>query len=77
MLEIRIPQASMEMTEGVVVEWLTPDGDTVTEGQPIYLLEADKAQLEVESPAAGTIHHKAETDTAYPVGHVVAILEEA
>lgn len=77
MLEIRIPQASMAMTEGVVVEWLTLDGDSVAEGQALYLLEADKAQLEVESPAAGTIRHRAETDTAYPVGHVVAILEES
>ncbi|AWK73894.1 dihydrolipoamide acyltransferase [Rhodococcus oxybenzonivorans] len=77
MLEIRIPQASMEMTEGYVAEWLADDGDQVAEGQVIYVLEADKAQLEVESPANGVLRVIAEVDTAYPVGHVVATIEES
>ena len=53
--EVKVPKIGFSMSEGVLTEWLVVDGDTVTEGQPIYSLESDKSVNEVESPTAGVI----------------------
>eukprot|EP01025_Chloroclados_australasicus_P029282 TRINITY_DN29208_c0_g1_i1.p2 TRINITY_DN29208_c0_g1~~TRINITY_DN29208_c0_g1_i1.p2 ORF type:complete len:114 (+),score=31.17 TRINITY_DN29208_c0_g1_i1:42-344(+) len=37
------------MTEGSVVSWLKSEGDAVTKGEPIVVVESDKADMEVES----------------------------
>jgi pyruvate/2-oxoglutarate dehydrogenase complex dihydrolipoamide acyltransferase (E2) component len=58
----------MSMTEGVLIEWLIPDGGEVKEGQPIYVLETAKSALEIESPASGRITHKVSAGETYPVG---------
>jgi pyruvate dehydrogenase E2 component (dihydrolipoamide acetyltransferase) len=51
---IVIPQLGL-VEEIVVLEWLKADGDTVTAGEPLVLLETDKAQTEVEAPAPGVL----------------------
>lgn len=40
---------------GVVVEVLVAEGDAVTAGQPLLILEAMKMQNEIEAPADGTV----------------------
>ena len=51
---IVIPQAGL-VEELVVLEWLRADGDTVSAGEPIVLLETEKTQTELEAPASGTL----------------------
>ena len=54
---INIPKLGVSMTEGTLVEWLVADGDEVSEGQPLYVVETDKVENEVEATAAGTVRH--------------------
>jgi pyruvate/2-oxoglutarate dehydrogenase complex dihydrolipoamide acyltransferase (E2) component len=63
------------MTEGVLVEWLVAEGDTVEEGEIIYILETDKIQNEIAAPVGGTIRIIAEPDETYPVGELVAEID--
>ena len=63
------------MQEGVLVEWLRSDGDSVSAGDPIYLLETDKAENEVEAPTDGVLRVKVEQGETYPVGTLVAVIE--
>lgn len=51
---ITIPQLGL-VEEVVVLEWLKADGEAVTEGEPIVLLETEKTQTEIEAPATGTL----------------------
>ena len=51
---IVIPQSGL-VEEVAVVEWLRADGDLVQAGEPLVLIETEKATTEVESPAAGTL----------------------
>ena len=51
---IVIPQLGL-VEEVVVLEWLKADGETVTEGEPVVLLETEKTQTELEAPATGTL----------------------
>lgn len=69
---LKIPKLGMSMAEATIVEWLVADGDAVVVGQPLYLLETDKAQNEVPSPVAGVIKITSEVDTPYEVGTVIA-----
>ena len=62
----------MSMTEATIVEWLVADGDSVQEGQPLYLLETDKTENEVPSPVAGVIKLIGAVDETYEVGTVIA-----
>ena len=69
---LKIPKLGMSMTEATIVEWLVADGDSVQEGQPLYLLETDKTENEVPSPVAGVIRLIGVVDETYEVGTVIA-----
>ena len=71
-VHVQIPRLGVSMIQGAVVEWYVSDGESVREGQPIYLLETDKTQNEVEAPASGTIRIKCELDVMYDVGTMIA-----
>lgn len=69
---LKIPKLGMSMNEATIVEWLVADGDSVQEGQPLYLLETDKTENEVPSPVAGVIRLIGVADETYEVGTVIA-----
>jgi pyruvate/2-oxoglutarate dehydrogenase complex dihydrolipoamide acyltransferase (E2) component len=73
--EILLPKIGFSMTEGEIAEWLAEDGDEVTEGQPLYLLEADKSANEVEAPASGILRISAPAGEIYEVGTVLGTIE--
>ena len=65
---LTIPRLEMAMTEGLLSEWLVPDGAHVTEGDPIYSLETGKAIEEIRAPSSGRLSQKARAGETYPVG---------
>ncbi len=73
--EILLPKIGFSMTEAQVAEWLAEDGAQVAEGQPLYLLEADKSTNEVEAPASGTLRIQTAVGETYEVGTVLGIIE--
>jgi pyruvate/2-oxoglutarate dehydrogenase complex dihydrolipoamide acyltransferase (E2) component len=73
--EILLPKIGFSMTEGTVAEWLAQDGAQVTEGQPLFTLEADKSTNEVESPASGTLKIIVAAGENSEVGTVLGTIE--
>lgn len=73
--QILLPKLGFSMTEAQIAEWLVADGGQVTEGDPLYLLEADKSTNEVEAPASGTLRIIAEPGETYEVGTVLGTIE--
>lgn len=58
MVEAVIPKLD-ETTEVATVErWLVQEGERVEPGQPICEVETDKALVQVEAPAAGTLRRR-------------------
>jgi pyruvate dehydrogenase E2 component (dihydrolipoamide acetyltransferase) len=49
-----VPQMGV-VEEVVVIEWLASDGDQVSEGQKVVLVETDKADTELPAPASGRL----------------------
>jgi pyruvate dehydrogenase E2 component (dihydrolipoamide acetyltransferase) len=50
-----MPSVGQTTDELVIVEWLKKEGDTVALGESLFSVQTDKAQVEVESVAAGTL----------------------
>ena len=47
--EIFMPALSSTMTEGKIVSWLKNEGDKITKGESVVVVESDKADMDVES----------------------------
>ena len=54
-VDIVVPPLSQTMDTLILVEWLKQPGEVVKKGEMLFSVETDKATLEVESPASGTI----------------------
>ena len=53
--DIIVPPLSQTMDSVILVEWLKSIGDEVVKGEPLFVIETDKANLDVEAPAAGVL----------------------
>jgi pyruvate dehydrogenase E2 component (dihydrolipoamide acetyltransferase) len=52
---IEMPKLNYEMETGVVQAWRKGVGDPVEKGEIVADIESEKAMVELESPAAGTL----------------------
>ncbi|NCG23105.1 MAG: dihydrolipoamide acyltransferase [Actinobacteria bacterium] len=53
-IDVRIPHSGL-VEEAVVLEWLVDDGQVVEAGVRLVVIELEKINLEIESPASGRI----------------------
>ena len=54
-IEVLMPALSPTMTEGKLTRWLKREGDQVSAGDAIAEVETDKATMEIEAAADGTL----------------------
>ena len=74
--EVVMPRFGEEMTQGTIVEWLKKEGEPVREGEVLFLVDTEKATLEVEAEVGGVLKKiLVETGKEIPVGQAVAIIE--
>jgi pyruvate dehydrogenase E2 component (dihydrolipoamide acetyltransferase) len=50
-----MPQAGQDLETGTVTQWLKAEGDPVTRGEALVVVETEKISLEMESPATGVL----------------------
>jgi pyruvate dehydrogenase E2 component (dihydrolipoamide acetyltransferase) len=75
-IEVPMPKLSMTMEEGELISWVKHEGDQVRAGEVIAEVNSDKVEMEVESPADGTlVRHAAAEGDIVPVGAPIATLE--
>lgn len=73
-----MPKWGIEMTEGVVAEWMVTPGVPFKKGDLIALIETDKITNEVEAEADGMFPRLlAEKGGTYQVGDLIAVLAGA
>ena len=74
-IEVPMPKLSMTMEEGELIAWVKNEGDQVRAGEVIAEVNSDKVEMEVESPADGTlVRHTAAAGDVVPVGAPIATL---
>ena len=70
-----MPALGMAQEKGTLVNWLKAEGDPVVRGEPIMEVETDKATVEVEAPASGTLANvSANAGDEIPVGQTIAVI---
>jgi pyruvate dehydrogenase E2 component (dihydrolipoamide acetyltransferase) len=70
---IRMPALAQTSDELRLTAWLKAEGERVTEGEPLFEAETDKAELEVEATTSGTLLRcLAEPGETVSTGAVVA-----
>jgi len=71
--DVVMPQLGMTMTEGTVVAWLKEPGDPVERGEPLFVVQTDKVDMDVEATAAGKLQEiLLEPGNVVAVGTVIA-----
>lgn len=74
---IVMPKLGFDMREGVLVGWNKSVGDQVEKGEVIAEIESDKATLELEAQASGTLLKLLASDgDVVPIGGNLAIVGE-
>jgi pyruvate dehydrogenase E2 component (dihydrolipoyllysine-residue acetyltransferase) len=74
-VEVILPQLGMVQTDALLVEWLRAEGEQVAEGDPVAVIQTDKADVELEAPAQGTLVAQAlAPGESAPVGTVIAYI---
>ncbi len=53
--EVIMPKVDMVMETGTFVEWLKKEGEHVNKGDPLFVIDTDKAAIEMESPGDGIL----------------------
>ncbi len=76
-IEIKVPSLGESVTEATVAKWLKRPGEAVALDEPVVELETDKVNVEVPSPAAGTLAEiVAGEGMSLPVGAVLGRIGE-
>jgi pyruvate dehydrogenase E2 component (dihydrolipoamide acetyltransferase) len=74
---ITMPAVVADATEAALQNWLVSVGDTIASGQPIAEIETEKATVELEAEAAGTVGRLLiDPGTSVAVGEPIAVLAE-
>lgn len=55
MQEILLPKMGNSVEDAEIVKWFKNEGDPVQEGEPIFSIQTDKAEVECESTATGIL----------------------
>jgi pyruvate dehydrogenase E2 component (dihydrolipoyllysine-residue acetyltransferase) len=75
-IDVPMPKLSMTMTEGELIAWRVQEGEEVRSGDVIAEVMSDKVEMEVESPADGTlVRHAASEGDMVAVGAPIATLD--
>ncbi len=70
-----MPKWGIEMTEGVVAEWMVAEGQAYARGDVLTLVESDKISNEIEAEAPGVMCKLVATPgETYPVGALLAVI---
>jgi pyruvate dehydrogenase E2 component (dihydrolipoamide acetyltransferase) len=68
-----MPVLGMAQDTGKLISWLKAEGEEIVEGEPIMEVETDKATVEIEAAASGTLGGvRANEGDDIPVGQVIA-----
>jgi len=68
-IKVLVPPLGQTVDTVTLVTWYKNEGETVAQGEPLFVIETDKATLDVEAPASGVLRQM----TAQP-GDVVKVL---
>ena len=75
---LKLSRVGMNMEEATITRWHKKPGDAFKKGEPLYDIETEKVNMEVEAPCDGIMIEPkiAEGDNA-EVGQIVCLVDQA
>ncbi|TPI45848.1 biotin/lipoyl-binding protein, partial [Mesorhizobium sp. B2-9-1] len=71
--EVILPKVDMDMATGQISRWFAEEGAHVKKGDVLFEIETDKAAMEIDAPASGTLRDVTGKERVdIPVGEPVA-----
>ncbi len=74
--KVEIPSTAESVSEVNIVEWLKSDGEWVNQDEPVCVLETDKADVELPSPASGVLSIDKQEGSSAAVGEAIGTIDE-
>src|SRR5690606_17353188 len=72
-VEVILPKVDMDMATGKISRWFVGEGASVKQGDVLFEIETDKAAMEIDAPASGTLRNiTGKEGVDIPVGEAVA-----
>jgi pyruvate dehydrogenase E2 component (dihydrolipoamide acetyltransferase) len=72
-VEVILPKVDMDMATGKISRWFVEEGASVRQGDVLFEIETDKAAMEIDAPASGTVRNiTGKEGVDIPVGETVA-----
>ena len=71
MVEIVLPKLGMYEGDATLIEWLVDDGGAVAAGDPLFLVETDKIESEIEADDDGLLVQLQPPGFRAPIGTVI------
>jgi len=69
--EIRVPWLNADEEVVILVEWLAEEGSTVSQGDPICVIETSKVVAEIDAEDSGVLKHAVEAGATVPIESVI------
>jgi len=75
--KVVMPRLGSEMTKGTIVEWFKKEGEPVIKDETLFVIDTEKANIEVESEVNGVVTKILVNDNTQeiPVGETIALIE--
>ena len=71
---VRIPRLAVAISEVTLTEVLVDEGGQVSEGSPLYVIESEKVDTEIDAGASGTVHWLVEVGASFDIGTAIAVI---
>lgn len=71
---IRIPRVSVAVYEATLTQLLVDDGGTAEEGRPLFAIETEKVETEIDAGASGTVQWSAKVGETYQIGAEIGVI---
>jgi pyruvate/2-oxoglutarate dehydrogenase complex dihydrolipoamide acyltransferase (E2) component len=73
-VEVIMPKLGMYEDDVTLVEWLVAEGSEVEPGDPLFVMETEKVETEIEADDPGFLVHLHPNGYSGPVGSVIGWL---
>ena len=77
MLDVILPKTGIYEGDVTLIEWLVPEGGEVFAGDPLFLMESEKIEMEIEADTDGWLHRQAEPGLEAPIGTRIGVIAES
>ena len=77
MFEVILPKTGIYEGDVTLVEWLVDEGGEVLAGDPLFLMESEKIEMEIEADVDGRLHREAEPGLEAPIGTRIGAIAES